>query len=302
MDAKILRKDGSESVLSLERFITRDIIVSPIEIKRDVAEVERRAGVINELVKHGTRKIQLLLMFVAKDHSDYEELESRAFDLFTDLEPYFLYKAIPRKNTAMYGFELPGQEWGREVDFMPSEVAFLYGKRYYVINSAMSEVEQKGLTGMFTVELETYRLPYAESTATLKDLKLWDINKWQWNQGLTWSDDLQYRFTTNNFTLKNLGNVKVDPRESLLKITIKATAASYLEIKNVTTGDIFRFNGALSTADTLILDSIHAYKNSVNAILNTNKKLLTLAPGNNVFSVTGGTLQSIEFDFRFLYK
>lgn len=302
MDGKIVKTNGSEIILSQERFITQDIKVSPIEIKRDVAEVERRAGAINELIKHGTRRIQLHLMFIAKDHSDFETLEERAFDLFTDLEPYYLYKAIPTKQSTMYGFELPGKEWGRELDFMPSEVAFLHGKRYFVVNSDMSEIEQKGLTGKFTVELETYLLPYAESSATLKELKLWDINKWQWNQGLTWDDELQYRFTSNNFTLKNFGNVKVDPRESELKITIKATTSSYLEIKNVTTDELFRFNGTLSTSDTLILNGIHSYKNGVNAILNTNKKLLTLAPGNNVFSVTGGTIQSIEFDFRFLYK
>ena len=302
MDAKLVRKNGEEIILSKECFITKDIVVSPIEIKRDVAEVERRAGSVNELVKHGTRRIQLQLMFIAKDHSDFEVLQGRAFDLFTDLEPYYLYKAIPTKQSTMYEFELPGKEWGRELDFMPSEVAFLHGKRYFVINSDMSEVEQKGLVGLFTVDLETYLLPYGESGATLKELKLWDINKWEWNQGLTWDEDLQYMFASNNFTLKNFGNVKVDPRESELKITIKATTSSYLEIKNVTTGEIFRFNGTLSTSDTLVLNGIHTYKNGVNAILSTNKKLITLAPGNNVFTVSGGIIQSIEFDFRFLYK
>lgn len=302
MDAKIVKNNGLEIVLSNERFITKDIVVSPIEIKRDVADVERRAGAVNELIKHGTRSIQLQLMFIAKDHSDFEILQDRAFDLFTDLEPYYLYKAIPTKQSTMYEFELPGKNWGKELDFKSSEVAFLQGKRYLVINSDMSIIEQKGLTGLFTVELETYLLPYGESAATLKELKLWDVNKWEWNQGLTWDEDLQYKFTTNNFTVKNLGNVKIDPRESELKITIKATASSYLEIKNVSTGEIFRFNGALSASDTVVLNGIYSYKNGVNAILNTNRKLLTLAPGNNNFSVTGGTIQSIEFDFRFLYK
>jgi hypothetical protein len=302
MDAKITKINGEEIILSQERFITQDIIVSPIQIKRDVAEVERRAGAINELVKHGTRRIKLHLMFIAKDHSDFEVLEARAFDLFTDLDPYYLYKAIPTKQSTMYKFELPGKEWGGELDFIPSEVAFLHGKRYLVVNSEMSEIEPKGLTGKFTVELETYLLPYGESAATLKDLKLWDIDKWEWNQGITWDDEMEYRFTSNSFTLKNLGNVKVDPRESDLKITIKATASNYLEIRNITTGEVFRFNGPLTTNDTLTMNGIHTYKNGVNAILNTNKKLLTLAPGNNVFTVTGATIQSIEFDFRFLYK
>ncbi|MFJ7665604.1 phage tail domain-containing protein [Lysinibacillus sp. NPDC097195] len=302
MDTKLVKSSGLEIILSDERFITKDIVVSPIEIKRDVADVERRAGAVNELIKHGTRRIQLHLMFVAKDHSDFETLQDRAFDLFTDLEPYYLYKAIPTKQSTMYEFELPGKDWGKELDFKPSEVAFLHGKRYFVINSDMTQIEQKGLTGLFTVEIETYLLPYGESAATLKELKLWDANKWEWNQGLTWDEDLQYKFTTNDFTVKNLGNVKIDPRESELKITVKATATSYFEIKNVSTGEVFRFNGTLTATDTLVLNGIHTYKNGANAILNTNKKLLTVAPGNNVFSVSGGTIQSIEFDFRFLYK
>ncbi|WP_141705617.1 phage tail domain-containing protein, partial [Lysinibacillus sphaericus] len=107
MDAKIVKSSGLEITLSNERFITKDIVVSPIEIKRDVADVERRAGAVNELIKHGTRSIQLQLMFIAKDHSDFEILQDRAFDLFTDLEPYYLYKAIPTKQSTMYEFELP---------------------------------------------------------------------------------------------------------------------------------------------------------------------------------------------------
>lgn len=302
MDAKLVKVNGLETVLSKERYITQDIIVSPIEIKRNTAEVEMRAGLVPEQAKHGTRRILLELMFVAKDHSDYIALRDRAHDLFTDLEPYYLYEAIPRKNTGMYGFELPGQAWGKEVDFMPDEVAFLCGKRYFVVNGEMSDIEQKGLTGKFTVLLETYKLPYAESSATTKSRKEWDINLWQWGQGLTWDDDLQYSFTSNNFTVRNLGNVKIDPRESELIITIKATASSYLEVRNQTTGEAFRFNSSLSATDTLVLNGIHTYKNNVNAIVNTNKKLLTLAPGNNIFAVTGGTVHSIEFEHRFLYK
>ncbi|MEY9980067.1 phage tail domain-containing protein [Lysinibacillus sp. RC79] len=144
----------------------------------------------------------------------------------------------------------------------------------------------------------------AETLGTSLDLqnrKEWDINLWSWGMGLEWDKEYRYEHSSNNFVIDNIGNLAIDPREHELEITIKATASNYLEIKNTTTGDIYRYNGSLTTNDVLVLKGIQSLKNGVSVFKNTNKKLLTLGIGSNQFTVTGGTIASISFDFRFLY-
>lgn len=157
----------------------------------------------------------------------------------------------------------------------------------------------KGST--FTLNFRT-ESKYAQSVGTTQDLKTWDSGLWGWNDTINWDDDFTYRFNTNTFTLKNLGNVKIDPRESDLEIVIKATASSYLELKNNTTGDVYRFNGPLTANDTLTIRGVQSFKNTVGVFKNTNHKLISLAVGDNSFTVTGGTISDINFIFRFLYK
>lgn len=144
----------------------------------------------------------------------------------------------------------------------------------------------------------------AESIGTCLDLqnrKEWDVNLWSWGMGLDWDKEYRYEHSSNNFVIDNVGNVAIDPCEHELEITIKATTSSFLEIKNDSTGDIYRYNGSLTTNDVLILKGVQSFKNGVSVFKNTNKKLLTLGIGSNQFTVTGGTIASISFNFRFLY-
>ncbi|MCT6925405.1 phage tail domain-containing protein [Metasolibacillus sp.] len=145
---------------------------------------------------------------------------------------------------------------------------------------------------------------YAESIGTslaLHSNKEWDVDLWGWGMGLDWDKDYKYIHSANNFIINNIGNIPIDPRVHEIEITIKATAASYLQIKNNTTGDVYRYNGALTAIDTLVINGIRTLKNGVSVFKDTNKRLITLAKGENNITVEGGTLTSIAFDFKFLY-
>lgn len=115
-------------------------------------------------------------------------------------------------------------------------------------------------------------------------------------------EEKTHNFTTANFNLYNHGNVKIDPRQSDLRITLKGTFASLVTIKNNTTNEEFRYTGALASANTLIIDNTRYTRNGTSITNATNKKLITLAPGENSFSVTGGTVSSVQFVFRELFK
>ena len=110
-----------------------------------------------------------------------------------------------------------------------------------------------------------------------------------------------YTFNTANFIVKNTGTETIDPRESQLDITLKGVFAKQVKMTNKTTGDVFIFTGALTANDTLKLTGIRTLKNNVSVLKNTNKKLITLNPGDNNFLIEGGTVTSIVFNFRPLY-
>lgn len=174
-------------------------------------------------------------------------------------------------------------------------------KRWLVKTADQFKLPPQPKAGIYTLEFRTVQ-KYAESIATTDSVKDWDSDIWGWNDNISWDDDLTYSFTTNNFVVKNGGTAPIDPRESALEIIIRANAGSYLEIRNHTTGDVYRYNGTLNSNDTLTIKGVRSLKNGVSVFKDTNKKLLTLAVGENQLSVEGGILTSIDFNFRFLFK
>lgn len=153
----------------------------------------------------------------------------------------------------------------------------------------------------FTVEFITLN-SYAESIATTQTLKEWDIDSWSWNGAIDWDDGYNYSFNQNNFIVKNLGNVTVDPRYSFLEVNIEGNFNSFIDIFNSSTRQSFRADLSMRDGDVLKLTGIRTLLNNTSILRNTNRNLITLLPGDNVFTVEGGTISNISFDFRFLYK
>ena len=143
---------------------------------------------------------------------------------------------------------------------------------------------------------------YAESVATTQSLKEWDIDSWGWNNSINWDNDLKYSFNANEFAINNLGNITVDPRNSFLEITITGELNGGLALTNTTTNDVYNYLGVLGEGDSLQIRGIGSYRNGVSVFSSTNKKLISLAPGINNFTLTGGRNLVVSFNFRFLYK
>lgn len=219
----------------------------------------------------GPRYINCELQIQGQDLTDYALFRAEVFALFTNPAPFYVIDT-----------KVPSRRWHVRSDG----------------NFALGRKNKRGNYGLKWLCVNKY----AESIATTSSVKEWDADVWAWDGTISWDEDLQYTFSTNDFTVKNLGNVPIDPRENDFEIIIKATAASHLQIVNNTTGETYRFNGPLSSADTLVIKGVRTLKNGVSAFRNTNFKLLTLAVGNNSFTVTGGTILSVAFNFRFLYK
>lgn len=140
----------------------------------------------------------------------------------------------------------------------------------------------------------------AESYGSTADALEWEADRWQWGMGLT-PDEFDYEKTTSRFFIHNAGTEAVDPRQMPLIISLKGTAETYVEIINHTTGETFRYDGKLNASNTLTLNGIRFLIDGLSILRQTNKKLITLAPGANDIEVKGVAVERIFFDFKFYY-
>src|SRR5699024_11165410 len=109
----------------------------------------------------------------------------------------------------------------------------------------------------------------------------------------------------SRFNIYNAGDITVDPRKVYqeLLITIQALADNYIEIKNKTTDETYRYNGKMAANDTLRIDGIRSTKNNLSVFRNTNKRLISLRPGVNEIEILGANkVNNVSFDFRFYYN
>src|SRR5699024_7646728 len=116
-------------------------------------------------------------------------------------------------------------------------------------------------------------------------------------------EKVKYRFTENNFTVYNAGNVTIEPESMYLHIVANTvTTPGGFKIANRTTGEEFVFNAEVDGQSILIRGMDVRVSSIYNRFRDTNKRFISLAPGDNEFEVSGGTFNHIRFDFKYLYK
>lgn len=176
------------------------------------------------------------------------------------------------------------------------------GKRWLVEVASEWTPEKLGYYGEFTLEFVSHS-PYAESVGTsLTSMDFEQDGVWQLGQGLIDSADLKYRHSTTNFSIYNPGDIAVNPRNMPLVIRYSGVSSD-LAIKNLTTAETWQHNDITSVGQTVEINGTRSLKNGITSVFSqTNRKLITLAPGWNEFELTGaGGGFTIEFDFRFYY-
>lgn len=89
------------------------------------------------------------------------------------------------------------------------------------------------------------------------------------------------------FRIYNPGK-PIDPRSinDHLKISMHGESNN-LQIKNLTTGDVWQYNGSTNANQTIVLEGIRSTKSGLSIFRDTNKKLISIAHGWNEFEVTG---------------
>lgn len=245
--------------------------VPSANINHDSASVEGRYDELYNS-KLNNRNIRVEFLYDTEDIYDFYLLRDQLNDIFMRVNPfYIIFKKEPYK-------------------------------RWLVKTANQFEVPPNPHMQSFVVEFITLNA-YAESIISTGDfpLKEWDVDKFAWNGTIEWDSDYSYSFNQPTFTVINAGNVKIDPRNSDLKIDVIANG-NKLGLRNLTNGDYYEFNGRLTEEDILTVEGVRTFKNNVSSFSQTNKKLISLEPGENKFAVENADLISVNFDFKFLYK
>lgn len=247
---------------------TKDFIVSSPSYAHENEKIEGGHGVEDLESTIEPREITGVFRFLAKDWMDFGLMRDDIFRLFKSDESFYITEARNK------------------------------GKRWLVKVDSSFQIPQKGMFGDFEVPFLGIK-GLSESTGTTLDPRTFDSELWQVGQGLK-AEDLKYTHDTNEFQIYNAGDETVDPRQMDLVIKYHGSGSN-LRITNHTTGDVWQFNESF-TDSTIKLDGIYSYKNDISIFGNTNKKLISIAPGFNDFSVEGteGSFL-ISFDFRFYY-
>lgn len=247
--------------------------IPSLEVNHTTEKVEGRGDLVVG-TEYKQRVITVTLLYKVQDICDYDLLRDELNAIFARDEAFYI--SFKREQWKRYKVRLVQQ-----LALEPTSV-----KKYVDIQFRMDDL-------------------FAESVGTsldLQNLGEWDSDIWGFGSGIDYDTRYNYTFNANSFVVKNIGNQSVDPRKSGLEITLKGVFGSYVQITNHTTGDVYKFNNPLSSTDTLKLVGVRTLKNSLSAFKHTNHKLLTLAKGENLITVEGGTVNSIVFNFKFLYK
>lgn len=255
-----------------------DIFIHSIEKNRVTDSVEGRNGIISKGQTHVNRPIEITVGLEAYDTRDYRLLRDEVFSFFDDEEFYIseLYQRGKRYKVTSLPSYIPNR-----------------------LNQRVSEIQ---------LALDMVDLPYAESIGTTQDIHNRGINAedslWGFGMGLIADDaSLIYTHVGTSFDIYNAGNIPIHPFEQDLKITISNVLGSSntLELRNNTTGNVFKVNEAVSSSQTIILDGPKITRNGLQLLQRTNKEFIELAPGWNSFSIVGASSAKVEFDFRFYY-
>lgn len=231
---------------------------------------EGRHGLIPLNTTFDGRKLNASFLLQGVDYLDYQLKMDRVHQLFCTEEEMYIIDS-----------RQPGKQWKVKVE---SE---------FTIDNINFQ------TGRFQVSFIS-ALPYAVSLGTTQDPITFDSGVWQIGQGLI-TDELFYTHTTTSFQIYNAGDVVVDPRIYPLLITYKG-ASTNLQIKNTTTGDIWKYTGTSLPSAVIRLDGLRSTKNNLSIFGDTNLNSITIAPEWNQFELLGTTGEfEISFDFRFYY-
>ena len=257
-----------------------------------------RPGRINYHSEDEYRTITLLVQSTAYDMQDVAHLRDAVNELF---DGELMLREMRIKSVEVE-YESMGQRTG---EMQLGEPEYVNGKQIKATMVNSPEIDDTTLVSTFTVEFETTELPYFETIYTTLELNDTGFDATAEKYGLVDNIDdekVKYRFTESNFTVYNAGNVTVEPESMQLYIQLNyVTTDGNLKLTNKTTGETFEYYRSINRRH-IVLNGMVMTESGFNRFRESNRRFISLVPGDNVFEITGASFDEIYFRFKYLYK
>lgn len=255
-----------------------DFLVSAIEKERYIENINGIPGNINYGFDYKDREVSLNF-WLRHYHGEHDQklLKSELYAML-DSQPYF-YVSDDKLPTRVLKLAI-------DEPYLPERIN----------GSNISTLE---------IKCQIIGLPFWQTKYTTQDINMKTHNALTEKFGLAdgiHDDYLNYSFTENSFSVWNGGNVTIDPRNMYLKITVNnLRSEGDFTIYNETTGEKFIYREKIAPT-VLYLDGAKVLIVNYNRLRNTNRKFISLVPGENKISVLNGTYDNIKFDFSYYFK
>ena len=253
-----------------------DLLVSSIEKERKEQQIDGVPGVVDYGYNYKGREVKMNFM-TEHYHGTYDHRLQRdeIYNLFDEYP--FLYVSDDTVPSRVLKITVDGS-------FTPERYGYWYST--------------------FEVDARITGLPFWRTKYTTQEIESSGYSaiaeKYGMADGIN-QDNAKYSFETKKFNVWNGGNLTVDPRNMMLLIKmfyVKGTGS----ITNKTTGDKFTIINDWK-GNHLTIESTKIIKaTNVNALRDTNRKFISLVPGNNEIEVTGLDFTKVEFTFPYYYK
>lgn len=263
----------TERITDIDNFKFLDAKEDDVIPKYDTVELNGVDGILPGQINFEPFKLVLRFSYKAIDYKDYLLFKSKMRGVFFKKAPFYIVHS-----------KMPG-------------------KKYAVISDNNSIDDKTDKFGEFEVSFVVYK-GFSESVNTTDDEFFFDSN-WMFENGIPLDFEPKYHHTSSQFTIWNGSTDTIDPRnihhQLQIKMNIKATDG--FELVNYTTGDIFRYNKSISPGIDFVLSGVHAYYDNNKVGIDTNRGVITLAPGKNILKIRGDvSSQNVVFKFPFIYR
>ncbi|MDK9851021.1 phage tail family protein [Staphylococcus equorum] len=263
----------TERITDIDNFKFLDAKEDDVIPKYDTVELNGADGILPGQINFEPFKLVLRFSYKAIDYKDYLLFKSKMRGVFFKKAPFYIVHS-----------KMPG-------------------KKYAVISDNNSIDDKTDKFGEFEVSFVVYK-GFSESVNTTDDEFFFDSN-WMFENGIPLDFEPKYHHTSSQFTIWNGSTDTIDPRnihhQLQIKMNIKATDG--FELVNYTTGDIFRYNKSISPGIDFVLSGVHAYYDNNKVGIDTNRGIITLAPGKNILKIRGDvSSQNVVFKFPFIYR
>lgn len=254
-----------------------DLLVSSIEKERKEQSIDGVPGVVDYGFNYKGREVKM--NFMTEHYHDTFDHRLQRDEIYNLFDSYpFLYVSDDTVPSRVLKITIDGS-------FTPERYGYWYST--------------------FEVDARITGLPFWQTKYTTQEIEKDGysaiVEKYGMADGIN-VDYLPYKFTSNEFTVWNGGNVTVDYRNMYLKINlINVSTTGNLTIENITTGEKFIYKEAISKKN-LSIDGTKVLIGTSNKLRDTNRKFISLVKGINKIKITNGTFDSVAVDSPFYFK